>query len=83
MELTKVIYTVEDGKIRMAFKSVKGLGDSAATSLENAKNDGGGVYTSIEDIQMRSGISSAVVTALRELGALEGIPESSQISLFG
>ncbi|MBR5015814.1 MAG: PolC-type DNA polymerase III, partial [Clostridia bacterium] len=77
------IYTVEDGKIRMAFKSVKGLGDSAATSLENAKNDGGGVYTSIEDIQMRSGISSAVVTALRELGALEGIPESSQISLFG
>ncbi len=76
------IYQVEDGKIRLAFKSIKGLGEAAATNLENAKNDGEGDFISVDDIQRRSGISSAVVSALRDLGALEGIPESSQMSLF-
>ncbi len=77
------VYTIEDGKIRLAFKSIKGLGDSAAAALEKAKDDGDGPYTSVEDIQNRSGISSAVVTGLKELGALVGIPDSSQMSLFG
>jgi len=76
------VYEIEDGKIRLAFTSIKGLGDAAARSLEHAKDDGDGNYTSIEDLQNRSGISSAVITALKELGALEGLPESSQMSLF-
>lgn len=76
------VYTVEDGRIRLAFSSIKGLGVSAANSLESAKDDGEGDYLSVDDIQRRSGISSAVVTSLRELGALEGIPESSQMSFF-
>ncbi len=77
------VYEVEDGKIRLAFTSIKGLGDSAAKSLENAKNDGEGDYLSIDDLQRRSGISSAVVTALKDMGSLAGMPESSQMSLFG
>ena len=76
------IYQVEDGKIRLAFKSIKGLGEAAATNLENAKNDGEGKFISVDDLQRRSGISSAVVSALRDLGALDGMPESSQMSLF-
>ncbi len=76
------VYTVEDGRIRLAFSSIKGLGASAANSLEAAKDDGEGEYLSVDDIQRRSGISSAVVTSLRELGALDGIPESSQMSFF-
>ena len=77
------VYTIEDNKIRLAFTSIKGLGASAATSLEKAKDDGEGAYLSIDDLQRRSGISSAVVTALKEMGSLQGIPESSQMSLFG
>ena len=75
-------YTIEDGKIRLAFSSVKGLGDAAANALEKAKDDGEGAYLSQEDLSRRAGVSSAVVTALKDLGALEGIPESSQMSLF-
>lgn len=76
------VYTIEDGKIRLAFSAVKGLGDSAAMNLEKAREDGGGEYLSINDLVDRSGISSAVVESLRELGALEGLPESSQMNLF-
>ena len=77
------VYAIEDGKIRLAFSSIKGLGVSAAQALEAAKDDGQGPYLSQEDLGTRAGVSSAVVTALRELGALDGLPESSQISLFG
>lgn len=77
------VFSIEDGKIRLAFSSIKGLGAAAAKQLEAAKDDGEGEYLSIEDLQRRSGISSAVVASLKELGALNGIPESSQMSLFG
>lgn len=77
------VFKVEDGKIRLAFTSIKGLGAAAAQNLADAKNDGEGDYLSVEDITRRAGVSSAVITSLRELGALEGLPESSQMSLFG
>ena len=77
------VYTIEDGKIRLAFSSIKGLGVSAAQALEAAKDDGQGDYLSQEDLGIRAGVSSAVLTALRDLGALNGLPESSQITLFG
>lgn len=76
-------YSIEDGKIRLAFSSIKGLGASAAEKLEAAKDDGQGDYLSQEDLATRAGVSTAVITALRDLGALEELPESSQISLFG
>ena len=77
------VYAIEDGKIRLAFSSIKGLGAAAAQALEAAKNDGQGDFLSQEDLGARAGVSSAVLAALRELGALDGLPESSQISLFG
>lgn len=76
-------YAIEDGKIRLAFSSIKGLGVAAAQALEKAKDDGQGDFLSQEDLGIRAGVSSAVLTALRDLGALDGLPESSQISLFG
>lgn len=79
-------YTIEeeDGhkKIRLAFSSIDGLGESAANALEKARDDGEGEYISRDDIQRRAGISSAIITKLDELGALDGIPDSSQMSLF-
>ncbi len=77
------VFTIEDGKIRLAFSSIKGLGGAVANGLEAARDDGEGDYLSIEDVSRRAGCSSAVITSLRELGALEGLPESSQMSLFG
>lgn len=80
------VFTIEEDqgkkKIRLAFSSISGLGATAAKALEEARDDGEGPYISREDIQRRAGVSSAVIASLDELGALEGIPETSQMSLF-
>ena len=75
-------YIPEDGAIRLPFSSVPSVGAAAADNLAAARNDGEGEFASIEDLQGRAGVSSAVITALRETGALDGLPDSSQISLF-
>ncbi len=74
------IYAVEDGKIRLPFAALKGVGASAAASLEDAGKKG--TYISVDEIQNRSGVSKSVIETLEQAGALEGIPKSSQISFF-
>ena len=76
------VYKIEDGKIRLPFLSMTGTGESAANALADAKNDGEGEYMSVEELQQRSGVSKSVIETLRASGALEGLPESSQMSLF-
>lgn len=74
-------FQMEEGKIRLPFSSVKGLGGAAAQGLMDAR--AAGPYISCDDLQSRSGISKAVVDSLRQLGALNGLAETSQMSLFG
>ncbi len=74
-------FVVEDGEIRLPFSSLAGVGEAAAFSLREAR-DTGGEYISIDDLQARSKVSSAVIDTLREAGALAGLPESSQTTLF-
>ncbi len=74
-------FLVEDGKIRLPFSSLGGIGEAAAISLMEARQ-GGGEYLSVDDLQSRSKVSSAVIETLRSVGALNGLPESSQITLF-
>ncbi len=73
-------FLMEDGKIRLPFTSIRGLGTAAAESLMNAKADG--EYISCDDLQNRSGVSKAVIESMRELGVLESLPATSQINLF-
>ncbi len=74
-------FVVEDGKLRLPFMSISGIGESAAISLAECGKEG--EYFSIEQIQQKTKVTKAVIDTLREIGALEGIPENSQISLFG
>ena len=74
------IYAVEDGKIRLPFAALKGVGAAAANSLEEAGKQG--TYISVDEIQNRAGVSKSVIEMLDQAGALEGIPKSSQISFF-
>ena len=74
-------FVVEDGKIRLPFSSLAGVGEAAAVSLREAR-DTGGEYISIDDLQARSKVSSAVIDTLREAGSLSSLPESSQTTLF-
>ena len=74
-------FVMEDGKIRLPFSSLAGVGESAAFSLREAR-DSGGEYISIDDLQARAKVSSAVIDTLRGAGSLAGLPESSQTTLF-
>jgi DNA polymerase-3 subunit alpha (Gram-positive type) len=73
-------FLVEDGKIRLPFLSLGGIGEAAANSLAEAKN--GGRYLSVEDLQERSKVSKSVIETLAQAGVLDGLPESSQMTLF-
>ncbi len=76
------VFKIEDGKIRLAFSSLNGTGENAAKAIAAARDDGEGEFMCVDEFQRRAGVSSSVINALREAGALEGIPESMQISLF-
>ena len=73
-------YIIEDGKIRLPFGSLKGIGEAAAQNLQKAAEEG--EYRSVDELQNRSGVSSAVIETLENHGALAGMPKSSQRSLF-
>ncbi len=73
-------YLIEDGALRLPFSSVSGLGGAAAEGLMSGRD--GEPYFSVDELQERTGVSKAIVESLRELGAIGGLPQSSQISLF-
>ena len=74
-------FLVEDEKIRLPFSSLAGVGGAAAAGLMEAR-ESGGEYISIDDLQARAKVSSAAIEMLREVGALKGLPESSQTTFF-
>lgn len=73
-------FLIEDGKIRLPFSAVAGVGDAAAQNLQDGQS--GGKYISIDDLQNRTKISKSVVDMLKQEGALLGLPESSQMTFF-
>ena len=74
------LYEVEDGRIRLPFMALKGVGEAAAKSLwEEAKSES---FISADDISNRAGVSSAVVETLRAAGALGDLPATSQVTFF-
>ena len=77
------VYKLEDGKISLPFMSMAGTGESAAVALMKARDDGEGEYMSRDDLQQRAGISKSVMETLDACGALEGLPQSTQMSFFG
>ena len=74
-------YEIEDGKIRMPFGALAGVGGNAAIALMHAR-DGGGEFVSVDDFAQKGGASSSTIEALRQVGALKDLPETRQMSLF-
>ena len=63
------------------FNAIPGLGLNAAISIVEARKDGQ-EFLSIEDLCVRAKIGSGVVEMLRAQGALDNLPETSQVSFF-
>ncbi len=70
----------ENGKIRMPFNSLSGLGDTAAEKIIDARNKYD-IY-SIEDLRQRTGISKTVIEILRRNHVLDELSETNQFSMF-
>ena len=69
-----------DGKIMPRLDCIDGLGDKAADGVADAVKDG--KFLSLDDFQERTKVSRTVIDHMVELGILEGLPGSNQLSLF-
>ncbi|MBE6741919.1 MAG: PolC-type DNA polymerase III [Ruminococcaceae bacterium] len=76
------IYKIEDGKIRLPFAAIDGIGETAARSIADAVERNPDGFIASEDLANEPGVGKSVVDALRNAGALGDLPESKQISLF-
>jgi len=72
-------YLPEDGGMRPPLASLPKLGDTAAEKIYEAVRSGE-IY-SVEDLKEK-GIGRSLIEILRESGALDGMPETNQLTLF-
>ena len=72
-------FIIEDGKLRVPFTSLGGLGEAAAQNIVRERET---PFLSIEDLKNRAKLSSAVIDLLKGHGCLTGLQETSQVSFF-
>ena len=70
----------ENGKIRMPFNSLPGLGDTAADKIIEARSKYD-IY-SVQELREHTGISKTVIELLRRNHVLDGLSETNQFSMF-
>ena len=71
----------EHGKIRLPFTSLPGLGVSVAESIMNAMQSG--AVWSVDDLRVNARVSKSILELLEKNGALAGMSQTNQLSLFG
>ncbi len=75
------IFTVEDDKtIIPPFSSIDGLGEVVANNIEIEAQKA--PFISIEDFQTRCKVSQTLIDKMKVMGIFDGMPETSQLTLF-
>ena len=70
----------DDNTLIPSFVTIDGLGETVAMNIENEAKKG--QFVSIEDFQNRCKVSQTLIDKMRGMGIFNGMPESSQLSLF-
>ena len=70
----------EDGKIRLPFSSLSGLGENAALNIIKAREEDD--FFSVEDLRIRAKLTKAVIEILRNSGVLDELDKTDQLSFF-
>ncbi|KAA8675026.1 PolC-type DNA polymerase III [Clostridium sp. WLY-B-L2] len=73
-------FLIEEEGIRIPINALAGVGESAAKNIVEAREKG--EFISKEDLRIRAGVSKTVIETLDRYGALRGMPETNQLSLF-
>ena len=73
-------YLPENGKMRLPFGALSGVGEKAAYSIYEAAQKGD--FVSREDFQIEAGVSKTIIQNLADLGAMKDLPDTNQISMF-
>jgi len=71
---------VSDTEVLPPFNAIDGLGEAVAQNIVAEREKG--EFISIEDLQKRAKISQTLIDKMRMMGILDGMDESSQLSLF-
>lgn len=75
-----VRFLVEDGGLRMPFVVVPKLGEKVAHAIAEERKKAS--FLSVEDLKRRTKLSSAAADYLQKSGALAGLSDQDQMSLF-
>ena len=75
-----VKYVPENGKMRLPFGAMQGVGDNAAISLYEAAQANN--FLSKEEFRIEAGVSKTIIDNLSKIGALGDLPETNQMTLF-
>ena len=70
----------ENGKMRLPFGALSGVGEKAAYSIYDAAQRGS--FVSKEDFAVEAGVSKTIIQNLSDLGAMSDLPDTNQMSLF-
>lgn len=73
-------FQIIDGKLMPALSTIEGLGDKAADAVVEAAVQG--KFLSKDDFRQRTKVSKTVIDLMSDLGLMESLPESNQLSLF-
>ena len=73
-------YVPEDGKIRLPFDSLPGVGSAAAENIVAAREKH--EIFSIDDLKRESGMSKSVQEILERNGVLKNLSKTNQLTMF-
>lgn len=73
-------YLVEDGKMRLPFGALGGVGEKAADALYEAAKAGN--FISRQEFGTEAGVSKTIIQSLSDMGVLDELPETNQMTIF-